>query len=388
MKSKTLFSLSLLLNILLVTGIFYLINKIDFAVESKKKYGPAGPDGTEISTIYSTKNKDAIPAAPHGISMDVQGESLVLASSKPGKLSFDSLVKNSVIVRSTYQRHHSESKVYVEGVDYTVDYINGEISRTLNSSIPDYSTHILYGKKDFDHTKFDDFSNHPYFIWVDYSTTNGARFALPNDQSRYLANFREKLETGTPLTIVSYGNSITAGGEASSTELRFQYLYGNYLKSIFPKASIKIEDVSISGYSSTEGIKWWDTYIGKTSPDLVLVGWGMNDHNIGNNSPEQYKQNLIQLVEMIKERKKAEVILFSSFPPNHDWHYGSHSMELYAIAAKQAALEVNCAYADVYGTWVKVLERKDQSSLLGNNINHPNDFGHWLYAQAFESISF
>jgi hypothetical protein len=38
--------------------------------------------------------------------------------------------------------------------------------------------------------------------------------------------------------------------------------------------------------------------------------------------------------------------------------------------------------------WAKALQRKDASSLLGNNINHPNDFGHWLYLQALEAIGF
>jgi hypothetical protein len=35
-----------------------------------------------------------------------------------------------------------------------------------------------------------------------------------------------------------------------------------------------------------------------------------------------------------------------------------------------------------------VLKRKDPSSLLGNNINHPNDFGHWLYVVALEGLKF
>ena len=30
--------------------------------------------------------------------------------------------------------------------------------------------------------------------------------------------------------------------------------------------------------------------------------------------------------------------------------------------------------------------RKDRASLLRNNINHPSDFGDWLYEQAFEGI--
>jgi acyl-CoA thioesterase I len=42
----------------------------------------------------------------------------------------------------------------------------------------------------------------------------------------------------------------------------------------------------------------------------------------------------------------------------------------------------------VYGPWMKVLERKDPESLLANNINHPNDFGHWLYFQALCAVGF
>jgi len=320
--------------------------------------------------------------------INIEGESLVLASTIPGRLCFDAISSESVIIRSTYLPSDSSCKQYIEGVDYIVDYQSGEIRRTMGSTIPDYSLHPLYGKKAFDHSQYPDYSNHPYFVWVDYTTKNGDQLAEPNDQSNKLVKFREKLEAGTPVTIVSYGNSITAGGEASTTERRFQYRYAQYLKKIFPKAIIEIEDVSIPGYMSTQGIEWWDSYIGRTSPDLVLVGWGMNDHNIGGNTLEQFRTNLVTLVGMIRERKNAEVILFSSFPPNDDWYFGSHSMKLYAEATKEAAIEASCAYVDVYSTWEKVLERKDQSSLLGNNINHPNDFGHWLYELSFEAMTF
>lgn len=318
----------------------------------------------------------------------MMGESLVLADTIPGKLYFDALIKDSVVVRSTYQATNPLCKIYKEGLDYTVDYEKGEIKRTINSNIPDYSQHPLYGHKDFDHTKFPDYSNHTYFVWVDYFCTKSEALAKPNDQSEYLVNFKEKLETGEPLSIVSYGNSITAGGEASSTELRFQYRWVDYLERIYPEANITVEDVSIPGHCSNHGIEMWDDYIGKTSPDLVLLGWGMNDHNKVGNTPEKYKEYLTQLVGMIKEKKNAEVIIFSAFPPNDEWTFGTKRMGLFAEAAKQAALEAGCAYVDVYSVWNKVLQRKDQPSLLNNNINHPNDFGHWLYLQAFEAMSF
>jgi acyl-CoA thioesterase-1 len=43
---------------------------------------------------------------------------------------------------------------------------------------------------------------------------------------------------------------------------------------------------------------------------------------------------------------------------------------------------------NVYDIFEKVFARKDQPSLLSNNINHPNNFGHWLYFRAFKNLKF
>ncbi|MDD5678370.1 MAG: SGNH/GDSL hydrolase family protein [Kiritimatiellae bacterium] len=323
--------------------------------------------------------------------MKIQGESLVLAKTEPGNLCFDNVVKGSLTLRSAYVAEKPGGIVYREGSDYIVDYAKGTIARTSNSRIPDYSTNCLYGQKDFNHTNFPSCSNHEWFVWADYQTTNGKIWAKPNDQRKYLADVRKKLEAGGPFRIVSYGDSITAGREASEPDLRFQARFGRYLQALFPKSRIEVIDVSIPGYASRQGLSWFDDkrYMGQIDrADLVIVGWGMNDHNRGSSEPEQYKQNLVAQVRMIRERKSAEVILFSACPPNDNWRCGTHRMAQFAAAAKQAAAEAQCAYVDVYSTWAMVLQRKDQPSLLGNNINHPNDFGHWMYAQAFEAMKF
>jgi len=246
------------------------------------------------------------------------------------------------------------------------------------------------GLKDFDQTNFPSYGNNKWFVWTDYHTTNSKRWAKPNDQSKYLVDVRKKLETGRPFKIASYGDSITAGGDASEVDFRFPRRFAMYLQAKFPKSKIEVQDVSIPGYTSQQGIDWFDKYMGTVEkPDLALVGFGMNDHNIKwGVEPEQFKNNLVMIVKMTRERKGAEVILFSAFPPNDNWWYSSHRMAQYAAATKQAAAEAKCAYVDVYSTWEMVLRRKDQSSLLSNNINHPNDFGHWMYEQAFEAMKF
>jgi acyl-CoA thioesterase I len=321
--------------------------------------------------------------------MTVQGESLLLAKTGPSDLCFDRVVKGSLILRSSFAADKENRIVYVEGRDYTIDYAKGTVARTADSRIPDYSKHSLYGQKDFDHGKFADCSNQKWFVWVDYQSTNGRPWAQPNDQSKYLANVRKKLKAGGPFKIVSYGDSITAGGEASTADLRFTNRFAAYLQAKFPKSKIELHDVSIPGYSSQQGIDWFDQKVGPVEkPDLVLVGFGMNDHNKGGPEPDAFKNNLLTIVKIVRERKGADVILFSAFPPNDNWLFGSHRMDKFAAATRQAATEAHCAYADVYDTWKMVLARKDQSSLLNNNINHPNDFGHWLYEQAFEAMKF
>lgn len=285
--------------------------------------------------------------------MRVSGESLVLATTIPGRLNFDRLTSGSVVIRSSYQANDPNGIVYQEGIDYSVDYPNGTIARTMSSRIPDFSTNVLYGQHDFDQKNFPGYTNHPFYVWVDYATSNGEDFAKPNDQTPYLANARTKLEAGGTFRIISYGDSITAGREAATTASRFTTLYRSHLQSRFPGSTIVVEDVSKPSYTFIQAIASWDTTVGVTSPDLVLLGWRMNDHNLGGATPEQFKQNLMTLVGMVRNLKHAEVILFSAFP-----------------------------------RWSMVLQRKDQPSLLGNNINHPNDFGHWMYLQAFAAMGF
>ena len=44
------------------------------------------------------------------------------------------------------------------------------------------------------------------------------------------------------------------------------------------------------------------------------------------------------------------------------------------------------ALADVTAVWELMLKNKHDLDLTGNGLNHPNDFGHRLYAQAVLSV--
>ena len=74
--------------------------------------------------------------------------------------------------------------------------------------------------------------------------------------------------------------------------------------------------------------------------------------------------------------------MLSTFPPNPHWLHGSQRMGEYAAATARVAAETRSAYADVFANWQVMAARKRPEDLLANNINHPNDFGHWIYYRA------
>ena len=317
--------------------------------------------------------------------MKITGESLVLVGTTPGNLMCPDVVPGSVVVRSTYLAGGTK---YEEGNDYIVDAKAGTIARTPQSRIPDFSKNVLNGKEDFDHSRFPGYGNGPFFVFLDYESMTGIELTSPVDYKDRLQKTGEKLRTGKPLKIIAFGDSITAGGEASQPSLQFPERYGAYLREKFPNAKVVVENGATGGDTTREGLARLKDKVLTRSPDLVLVAFGMNDHNIGSVPIPEFKANLKQMIARIRQDTAADVILLSAFPPNPKWHFGSHQMDKYAAATKEVADAEKTAYADVYGVWERVLKRKDPPSLLGNNINHPNDFGHWLYSQALEAIQF
>ena len=317
----------------------------------------------------------------------VSGESLVLAGETPGRLLCDRIDRASVIVRSTYLPS-GKTTTYESGRDYVIDANAGTIARTQGTRIPDFSNNVLFGKKDFNHAEFPGYGNGKFFVYVDYKTAKPLKWTEPRDVSAMLAKTAAKLRGGRPLKVIAYGDSITAGGDASTIDLQYPALYAAHLRLRFPSSPITLENGATGGDNTINGLQRLDEKVLTKSPDLVLVAFGMNDHNVGSVPVADFRSNLKQIVARIREKTGAEVILLSTFPPNPDWHFSSHQMHKYARATEEAANELGIPCADVFGVWQKALARKDPPSLLANNINHPNDFGHWLYLQALIALEF
>ncbi|NLV74762.1 MAG: hypothetical protein GXY52_08790 [Chloroflexi bacterium] len=311
--------------------------------------------------------------------MQIIGDSLVLVDQEPGKLCYGQLEAGSVAVRSCYKPEANGCVVYVEGKDYIVDYAAGSIRRTADSAVPNFATNNMYGLHGFDHTELPVFSNHAHFVWVDYRAPQAYLLADANSQAHLLPRTVGMLQAGGPFKVIAYGDSITAGGEASEVPLRYQELWVAELAKRYPRAQIESENGATGGDASLQGVQRLDEKVLTRQPDLVLLAFGMNDLRT---PKDEFVANMRTIIARIRAETPAEVMLISTFPPNPLWKYASGNSDEIADATRQLAVDEKAAYADVHTTWARVLRRKNLPSLLGNNINHPNDFGHWLYLQA------
>jgi lysophospholipase L1-like esterase len=313
------------------------------------------------------------------------GESVVFIGEEPTTLAHWPMARKPLAVRSAYMPGVNAVS-YVAGRDYAVDYSQGTIRRLPGSRIPDFRTNMLYGQKEFDHTKFPGFGNGGFFAFVDYSFIPQTPWPVELPQLQFLKATQAKLKEGKPVKIVAFGDSITAGGDATTPGLIFWMRWVESLQHKYPQARITAVNGATGGDSTVQGLQRLPSKVLAEKPDLVLVGFGMNDHNINGVPIPQFEENLKQIIARIRNEAGAEIILFSAFPPNPHWKFGSHRMEEYEAATFRVARDTSCAFADVFNNWQALAAHKKPEDLLGNNINHPNDFGHWIYFRVLEQL--
>lgn len=110
----------------------------------------------------------------------------------------------------------------------------------------------------------------------------------------------------------------------------------------------------------------------------------MNDAS-GGYPAEKYAQTIRSLISIVRAKSPAtECLLVSGMDANPEW--SKAAPELHAAYHKQ--LQMLCeeipatALCDVYTPWQILAARKGFHSLTGNGVNHPNDYGHRLYADS------
>ena len=112
---------------------------------------------------------------------------------------------------------------------------------------------------------------------------------------------------------------------------------------------------------------------------------GMNDGS-GRRPPEEFAALTQSIMADVRAKKpEAEFLLVSSICPNREaCLYGNQEDYPAALAALCGNGTV---LANVTAVHQELLKRKRYMDMTGNNVNHPNDYLHRIYAQVLMALT-
>ena len=225
---------------------------------------------------------------------------------------------------------------------------------------------------------------------VTYShASNLWKAAVPEFDPAALPRTVGMLLNRRPVSIVVVGDSISAGCNASgwAEGTPFQPPYPELLRRNLAErfqGRITVTNPSVSGTDTSWVLNAFDKVV-EPNPDLVIIAFGMNDS--AGRPADEYRVNTEAVMAKIRERlPEVEFILVASMPGNPDWVRLQQPLFPQYRDALVSLSKPGIAVADLTSIWTGFREFKKDWDQTGNGVNHPNDFGHRVYAQVLSTL--
>ena len=145
-----------------------------------------------------------------------------------------------------------------------------------------------------------------------------------------------------------------------------------------------MKNLAVGGTDTGWGLTQIDKVV-EAQPHLVILAFGMNDS--GGRSPQSYQETTKSMIAKIREKlPECEFILVASMLGNRDWTRLKHEVFPQYRDGLKELVAPGVALADLTSIWTGFLELKQDWDQTGNGVNHPNDFGHRVYAQVITTL--
>jgi lysophospholipase L1-like esterase len=332
---------------------------------------------------------------PFWRSTTMQGESLFFCERKTGEVASAMLLFPPEKILSVTSA--TGETTYEEGKDFAIDMPTGVLRLLPGSRIPCKTMGEMYppadstlpkiGRKRGDPQTFLIFSEgrfmHDLQVAVTYTHKDGLWAGyVPKFSGAVLTNAMRKLHAKEPFKLCLTGDSISAGANASKKTKAppFQPCFGELVGLGLEKAfgaKVTFRNFGVGGWASGGGLSAIDK-VAAEKPDLVIIAFGMNDTG---GLPASYLANIRGMIEKVRaSAPEAEFILVSSMLPNPEWNAPRPENFPIFRSGLTGLCGPGVALADMTTMWEDLRKRKSFHDLTGNGVNHPNDFGHRVYA--------
>jgi lysophospholipase L1-like esterase len=218
---------------------------------------------------------------------------------------------------------------------------------------------------------------------------------------------QEKCQDGKAVVLVAFGDSVTQGWMEEGVldeEAVYHALVAHELRRRHPRCTFDCLNAGAGGETLEAGLARLGRDVTRYQPDLVFIGFGLNDSGAGKNGLPVFEERLRVLLSVLRKETDADAILLT---PNMMCHAGSPRVSdrwhdalpglmerqvtgvlaLYADAIREAGEAFDVPVADVYAEWERLRRAGvDTDALLANGLNHPGKEGHALVARLILGI--
>ncbi|MCU7238779.1 SGNH/GDSL hydrolase family protein [Pseudomonas peradeniyensis] len=206
------------------------------------------------------------------------------------------------------------------------------------------------------------------------------------EQHGKLGRLKEKFGK-SPVNITFFGDSITAGANATAESAPphqpgYAGLVAARLNDLYPTL-VSYRNNSVGGWSAINATASVEYRVNDLKSDLVVLAFGMNDG--GGYTPDEYHKHIKYVIDAIRAKQPDTAILLvsptranpSTFTQNREYvsNYWPKLVEL-------SENYKNVKAVNLTSLWDRLLVNKHYLDLTGNGLNHPNDFGHRMIAEA------
>lgn len=203
---------------------------------------------------------------------------------------------------------------------------------------------------------------------------------------------------GRHVLLLALGDSVTLGLTTNPELLQdrtYHALLRTALSRLHPRTAFSSVNAGVNGDSAAGGLRRFQRDVLDRHPDLLIVGYGLNDSGRGPSGLAAFARDLGSMVGAAHAAGIATILMTPNWMATRetgrvDPHYrhalaslierqSSGLLGAYADAVRQVGVANGAPVADVYAVWERnVRQGRDMMEHLANGLNHPDAAGHRL----------
>lgn len=206
------------------------------------------------------------------------------------------------------------------------------------------------------------------------------------DPASYLNDLKAEMKKEWPknrtINLVFHGHSVPAGyfkTPVVNTLEAYPYQFLRALKAEYPFAVINIINTSIGGENSESGAKRFEAEVLNHKPDVLFIDYALNDQGIGLERAKMAWEKMISTAV----KKGIKVILLSPSPDQRvNILETNNVLEQHTGQIKNLAIKYGVGLVDSDGLFRQKVVSGEPITKYMSQVNHPNEKGHALIANA------